>query len=506
MADLQRAEGMDIPAFFGVLRRRLPLIAAAAVVAAVAAYFISDAQEPEYTAQATLLLEGTPPDSETGTVQFPSPVPETAPDREALVMSGEVLRRVYRQLENRLGRQQAGEVALDAFSGVDSTLLELEGTAPDPEVAALAANTLARTNIAVRRDRAVSNINKAIRAAERRLARLRNAGLFGAARAGAINQAEIQIQEYRSLAETHDGDAQIVTAAEPPSSPSAPKPTRNAVIAGFGGLLLGLALALVGEQLDRRVRQSKDLEEVFGLPVLASVPKSKALGAQNGKALERLPGQEAEAFQMLRANLHYLNTDRELRSVVVTSTGIGDGKSTVALNLAKADALVGQRVLLVEADVRRPRLAIMLGIEGSEGLNVFLSNFATTLADVTHRIPIELPTNGVSAPWTLDLVVAGEVAENPSGLMASDRMRDLIREAEANYDLVVIDTAPTTMVADSIPLMSEASAVVIVGRVGKITNEQASQLREQLERLDAPTFGLVANFAGSASKYGYSYY
>ena len=93
-------------------------------------------------------------------------------------------------------------------------------------------------------------------------------------------------------------------------------------------------------------------------------------------------------------------------------------------------------------------------------------------------------------------MVAGHVPENPSELIDSDRMRELIREAEANYDLVVIDTPPATMVADAIPLMSEATAVVIVGRVGRITSAEANSLREQLERIDAPSFGLVANFAG----------
>jgi succinoglycan biosynthesis transport protein ExoP len=280
------------------------------------------------------------------------------------------------------------------------------------------------------------------------------------------------------------------------------------LIGAFGGLLVGLALALTREQLDRRVRHSKGLEDAFGLPVLASVPKSRALSTQNGRALEQLPAKEAEAFQILRANLHYLNTDRELRSVVVTSTGIGDGKSTIALNLAKADARVGKKVLLVEGDIRRPRLGKSLGLETSEGLTAFLSDHDRSLASVSHRIPVGPSKNGPSgSSQTLDVVVSGQVPENPSGLIDSDRMRDLIREGEANYDLVVIDTAPAAMVADAIPLMSEATAVVVVGRVGKITSGEADALREQLERIDAPAFGLVANFTGGqGGKYGYGYY
>jgi receptor protein-tyrosine kinase len=203
-----------------------------------------------------------------------------------------------------------------------------------------------------------------------------------------------------------------------------------------------------------------------------------------------------------------LNTDRELRSVVVTSTGVGDGKSTVALNLAKADAIVGKKVLLVEADVRRPRLAGLLGLQGSQGLTAFLSDRGKSLAEVTDRVPVAPARNGAAGgAATLDVVVAGRVPENPSGLIDSERMRSLIHEAEETYDLVVLDTPPAAMVADPISLMNEATAVVIVGRVGKITSGEADSLRDQLERIDAPSFGLVANFAhGPGGKYGYGYY
>ncbi len=123
--------------------------------------------------------------------------------------------------------------------------------------------------------------------------------------------------------------------------------------------------------------------------------------------------------------------------------------------------------------------------------------------EVTHRVPVSGGGNGTGSPNTLDVVVAGRVPQNPSELIDSDRMRELIREAEANYDLVVIDTAPATMVADAIPLMSEATAVVVVGRMGKITSADAGLMREQLERIGAPAFGLVANFARGPGGYGY---
>ncbi len=492
---------MDLSSFFGVLRRRILIIAVAVVVVAAGAYLVSKGQDEKYEATADLLLEGAGEGEE-----FGAPLPEGAADRQALVTRGEVLKRAERTLAQRIGQPRAAAAIGDvtALSAEDSDVVELTATASSAQTAALAANTLAQANIDFRRARTLREIRRARRASEREL---RNLDPSDPTDAAALSVAQQELSSIRGAASTVDGDAEIVRRATPPDSPSSPKPQRNALIGALGGLVLGLALALTLEQLDRRVRHSKGLEDAFGLPVLASVPKSRALGGQNGEALEQLPAAEAEAFQILRANLRYLSTDRELRSVVVTSTGVGDGKSTVALNLAKADAIVARKVLLIEADLRRPRLAGLLGLGEAEGLSLFLADRTKPLAEVTHSVPVGSRTNGTAAANALDLVVAGPVPGNPSELIDSDRMRELIREAERDYDLVVIDTAPATMVADAIPLISEATAVVVVGRVGRITSAEADALRDQLERIDAPSFGLVANFApGMGGKYGYGYY
>jgi Mrp family chromosome partitioning ATPase len=142
----------------------------------------------------------------------------------------------------------------------------------------------------------------------------------------------------------------------------------------------------------------------------------------------------------------------------------------------------------------------------SHGLANFLGDRAVSLQDVVHRVPVVQRTNGRGSSLTMDVVVVGHVPDNPSELIDSERMRELIREAEEDYDLVVFDTPPAGMVADAIPLMSEATAVVVVSRVGKITSGEANNLREQLERIDAPAFGLVANFVRGSGDKGYGYY
>jgi capsular exopolysaccharide synthesis family protein len=505
MGDGQRSEGRSMSAFFGFLRQRGLIVLLAIAVGALVGYGISKSKDDEYEADASVQLRGpnsTQPD------EFSPGVPDSPADREALALSDPVRRLAERRLRGRIGEERAAELVsgVEAASGQDSATIQVTAVAGTPEAAAAVANAVAVSVITYRRQSTIRRIRRALVVAQRQLDSIKRAAGSQPPGQAAIDL-EKRVADLRQGTVVEDGDAEITSRATPPTSPSSPKPGRDAVIGGFAGLLLGLLLAMIREQLDRRLRHSRELEQAFGLPVLASVPKSRALGASNGRALEQLPAHDAEAFQMLRANLRFLNTDKELRSVVVTSPGVGDGKSTVSLNLAKADAAVGKKVLLIEADMRRPRLGALLGMGEEPGLAAYLSNPSLGLGDVARSVPVVHRTNGSGAPLTMDVVIAGGTPGNPSELINSERMTDLVREAEGDYDLVVIDTSPAGIVADAIPLMSQATSVVIVGRVGRITGPEADSLREQLQRIDAPAFGLVANFARSAdTSYGYGYY
>lgn len=498
MADSQRREGADVSAFFGLLRRRGLIVLLATIVGAVAGYVISSGKEDEYKSSATLLLRGVAPSQQSN--GFSPGVPDSPEDREALLRSDPVKKLATRRLARTLGKAQAADLVdeAQASSGEDSGSVKITVTGANPKATAATANALGVATIINRRDSTRARIRRALRAAQNTLPSA------GQTPNQATGVAITRVQDLKQALATADGDAELVTRASVPSSPSSPKPKRDAIIGGFAGLLLGFVLAMIREQLDRRVRGTKELEDAFGLPVLANVPRSRSLAKSGGAATEQLRPADAESFQMLRANLRFLSTDKELRSVVVTSPGVGDGKSTVSMNLAKADAAVGKRVLLIEADMRRPRLGGLLGIGDETGLAAYLSDPSIDLVDVTRRVPVAHHGNGTT-PLTMDVVVAGRVPTNPAELVNSDRMLDLVQEAEREYDLVVIDTSPAGLVADAIPLMSRATAVVIVGRVGRITSSEADHLRDQLERIDAPTFGLVANFTGSESA-GYGYY
>jgi capsular exopolysaccharide synthesis family protein len=509
MIDGSRAgESRDISALLGVLRRRGWIVLLCIGVAAAVAYVYSKQQDPQYEASANLLLRDPPP-GPNNTV-LGTPTPNTGPDREALVLAQPIRTRAEKALAREVGGRAAAAAAVDdatAFSAAESDVVKITGKAPTGARAALVANTIAEQNIAFRKARSLARIRRATRAAEQSLRKLGPPGSTPqdiATRNVAVNQIRTYLQALSQAASAQEGDAELLQRATPPTSPASPKPTRAAIIGGFAGFLLGFAFAVVREQLDRRLRGAKDLGETLELPILASVPTSRAIANRMGQGVDALPPAEREAFQMLRANLRFLNTDKELHSVVVTSAASGDGKTTVALNLAMADASVGRNVLLIEADMRRPSIAKSLGIAGAGGLASYLARPDTQLADVVHRVPVTQNANG-STGLAMDVLVSGTIPTNPSELINSQRMRELISQAEREYDLVVLDTSPVGIVADAIPLMSEASAVIVVSRVGRITGGEAGALRDQLERIDAPAFGLVANFTAARDK-GYGYY
>jgi succinoglycan biosynthesis transport protein ExoP len=522
----RQAEGADLSALGHALQRQLWVVLLAVVVGAVAALGLSLSQEKKYTATAALLQRA----STLGLGEINSPLasPESTPERDtatnlALASLGAVRDRTVQRLE-RGGVADAAQVAeeIEATPKEESDLVEVMATAASPTLAARAANAFAAEFVAFRADLNARNIRKAraivVRSAkglrrEQSLLDRRVESSVGTSRdrrrlrivSDRIRSLETRSEDLSILGSLQTGDTAVVERASPPGSPSSPKPARDFMVGAFAGLLLGFALAFLREQFDRRLRRSKDLEEVFGLPVLASIPASKALSG-GGTKPEDLPPAEREAFRMLRASLRYHRSDREIRSVMITSPAAEDGKTTVALNLAAAAADVGMSVLLIEADVRRPGLARLFGLPSDVGLTSVLDG-RTQIDELRNEVGVTQRSNGSAAPRTMDVVVAGSNPALADEVVESERMRELIGQAEQRYDLVVVDTPPASIIADPISLLNQVSAVIVVGRIDRITGEDMVRLRDQLNRFDAPTLGIVANFTppqeGRYEMYGY---
>ena len=324
--------------------------------------------------------------------------------------------------------------------------------------------------------------------------------------ANAFAEQFVIFQKDASQQRLQTGRIQVVEQATPNDSPVSPKPVRNVIFGALIGLVLGLGLAILLEQLDRRIKRQDDLAEATGLQLLATIPKRKAFDGDH-LGHESLSPAETEVFRLLRANLRYFKVRQDIRSVLVTSAEPGEGKTLVAFGLALAAVTSGERVLLVEADLRDPGLSRVLDLAPVGGLSWALTDDSPdTLEKATISVRAGEFADAIGDA-TLDVVPAGGIPPNPTELIESKRMRELLGEAEEKYDFVVVDTPPVLVVSDSIPLMSAVSGVLAVSGLGVSTRSSAADLAEQLERLGAPTLGLVANFAEHTGRayegYGY---
>jgi capsular exopolysaccharide synthesis family protein len=275
------------------------------------------------------------------------------------------------------------------------------------------------------------------------------------------------------------------------------------LIGALLGLALGVALAVWLERRDRRIRDPRQIEEALGSPIVGRIPRSRAL-RKTGPGVWPLPPAEEEAFSILRANLDHLLQTRKARSMLVTSAAPGDGKTTVAWNFARTEAIAGARVLLIEADMRHPVLAVCLGVNGAPGLSEVLAQQAELHSVIRSTSLADAGGDG-AAPGTVDVLFAGQRPPNPAELMGSERMQGLLKEASEGYDLVVVDTPPTLVVADSMPMLDLVGGVLVVSRVGLSTWDAMVALRRQLQNHQANPLGVVVN-SDARSPHGRYYY
>ena len=485
-----------------VLRRRIVVIVLALVGVPVAALAFSLLQEQKYTASSSLLFRD--PELAEQLFQSNSFKPSTDPEREAgtnlqLVSLDVVAERTAKTLGGVSGDEVSDKVEIGSEGASD--VVSIRATETEPALAARLANVFATEYVDFRREADRSKVGEAQRLVEVKLNSLSRSDKNGSRGRALENRSE----QLGLLAALQTGNAEVVQQAEPPSSPSSPQTARNTAVGVALGLLLGLALAGLLELFDRRLKDPGEIEAIFARPLLGTIPESRMLSGRTDTP-ERLPPTEAEAFRMLRSNLRYFNVDHDHRSVMVTSTSAGEGKSTVAWNLAAATAEAGSRVLLLEADLRRPSLAERHGVAGGAGLSGVLTGEAR-LDQVALSIPLDRPTfNGTRSYF--DVLLAGPTPPNPSDLIESEHMSDLMRSAKDTYDMVVIDTPPATVVSDAAPLVKQVSGVMVVVRLGTVTRESARHLQRQLDHLEAPTLGVVINGVGTRGSYssGYGYY
>lgn len=311
--------------------------------------------------------------------------------------------------------------------------------------------------------------------------------------------AEANALETLTLSGESSGNTVVrIVPVEPaitPTRPVSPDWIRNLVIGLALGAMLGLGIVVARHTLDRRIRQAADAEEAAGTSALGIVPRAKELA--DSVNLGTNMGPAAEALRQLRTNLRFVSVDDPARCIVVTSSNEGEGKSTIAAHLASMLAESGTNTILVDADLRRPVQAGHFGVDGHVGLTQLLAG-SVSLEDVL--VETDHPQ--------LKLLPAGRIPPNPSELVGSGRMQQLLTRLKASHT-VIVDAPPLLPVTDAALLTAVSDGALLVVRQGKTRVEQLSLAARKLDQVDGAGLGLVLNMVpkrdlGEAT-FGYGY-
>lgn len=301
---------------------------------------------------------------------------------------------------------------------------------------------------------------------------------------------EVQVAENQNV-----GNARIVSQALLPEKSVSPRINLNLALGGFLGILLAVGSALLLDALDKSVQTAAEAEQLLDYPLLGKIPKM--IRDDNTSELPLLNNPYSSvntAFEMLQINLGFTISDKELKVIVVSSCLPGEGKSFVAANLSVATAQMGRRVLLIDADMRRPRLQEVWQVRNLMGLS-------NVLAGQTN-----LTQSSQEALVNLDLLTAGTIPPNPAALLDSQRMHELVQQASQDYDCVIIDTPPLTFIADASIIGKMADGILLVARPGVVNSDAIRTTKALLKNSRLSVLGMVVNAISGDSGYYYNNY
>jgi capsular exopolysaccharide synthesis family protein len=281
-------------------------------------------------------------------------------------------------------------------------------------------------------------------------------------------------------------------AAPVPTSPFSPRLLRSLLIGLIVGLALGGVAAFVREGLDRRLRDSDEVEDATGSTILGVIPTE--LDGVRTPVLTHPMSARAEAYRKVRTNLTFAGATGMPRSLLITSAVSGEGKTTLATNLALACARTGQKVALVDADLRRPMVSTYLDVDEPLGLTSVIAG------DVTLERAMTSIDDG-----RIDVLGSGPIPSNPSELLGSVRMSALLAELGASHDIVIVDAPPVLPVADALVLAGEMDAVVLVTKVGETTRERLKQAADAVLQVRGNLVGIVPNAVVQREDSAYAY-
>ena len=331
-----------------------------------------------------------------------------------------------------------------------------------------------------------------------------------------LDQLLSQLSGFQSLDFT---PGTVIAAAGLPSTPASPNNRLDVGIGLLVGLFLGVVLAFVRDRTDDRLRGREDLAERLDRPVLATIPPLSKRVRQPGRllrwkrrsrnslvTLEQPNSPAAESYRTLRTRMARLSAQLDINSVMIVSAGVGEGKSTTAANLAVVLAETGKDVLLVSADLRRPRAHQFFGLSNKTGLSNLLTDGTPP---GKRKGPVADGRQMASELWSvapnLWVILSGPLPPHPSALMDSDAMRQFLKEQRDLFDFIILDCPPALVVADAMALAPLADAILVVADAKESDREQVSRLKEEVEQVGGKIVGAVLNRSKQATKSTYYY-
>jgi receptor protein-tyrosine kinase len=443
---------MELRVYLRIFRKRFWLILAAAVLCTAATLIASLATTPIYQGSAKLLV-----------VAKSDPEGGTTSALEGALLSQQLVKSFAQILESRATAEAALRIDPQPFTPHQ---LQTKISA-EPVTDTLLIELSVEDTVPVRAKRLTNNVARAF---------------------------------IGTVPDLQGGSALRVSVVEPALTPTEavrPRTRLNVALGLVLGFILGVGLALLREFTDRSIKTPEELELATGAPVVGTIPPFKAT-KQPVPVAEQPRTAAAEAFRKLRTNFAFLGIDRESICCVITSPSASDGKSTVTANLAIALAQAGERVALIDADLRKPTMHKLFRLPQRVGTTTVLLDQADVQDAIQHIGP-NLPC----------ILTAGQLPPNPSELLGSRRMDELIVDLRAAYDVVLIDCAPVLPVTDPMVVSRFADGILLIARAGITTKDQASAAKAVCTKAGAAVFGAVLNASavieGDQSSY-YAYY
>jgi capsular exopolysaccharide synthesis family protein len=504
---------MELRSYLLLLRRWLWLILLCMLLAGGLAYLTSNRQTPVYAATATVLLDTSRPTSATPSIADITLNERLAETYAVLLSQQNTIQPVIAQLN-----QVPQIVSVSVSPQRNTSIMYITVESEDPVAAAYIANHLSEQLNSDQRAR------QGLKYAASKESYAQELDVAEADAAATRTQLvaldpEIDKAEYSSLAArlasqerlieqlrtqiftirlAEDQGANIVSLleeAQVPLLPVSPRPLYNAFYGALLGALAGLAAAFFIEYLDDTVKAAQDLPALLGTSLLALIGRmeNKSKRAVVNTQDSRSP--LAEAYRMLRTNIRFAMVDETIRTLLITSPSPSEGKSTTAANLAMVMAQAGHRTILIDADLRRPVQHQIFGLTNRDGL---------TTALIERDKSIEDYLKSTTVP-DLMILTSGPMPPNPSELLGSQRMQDLLAQLHTHAEYVIIDTPPILAVTDSALLAGSVGGVLLVLRAGVTRLEAARRAIAQLTSVQARMIGTVLNGV-KADGDGYYYY